>query len=88
MSTTRDKQDQFKQLVRNLRLREGHWTDQNLRSALATLDMTQKELAALTGKNLRTASRWATGATPVPQTVAMLLQGLLDQRKHGWKAAN
>jgi plasmid maintenance system antidote protein VapI len=85
MTTPRDKQDRFKRLIRSLRLRSGQWTGQNLRAALETLDLTQAQLATLAAVNLRTVSRWVNDTTPVPLTVALMVQGLLDKQKHGWK---
>lgn len=52
----------------------------SLTAARVTLGLTQAELARILGVNVRTPSRWETGATPIPAVVAKLIVAALMSR--------
>ena len=49
------------------------------RKHLESLGATQKEAAALVGKDIRTSRRWAAGY-PIPRAVALLLRIMVRKR--------
>ena len=49
----------------------------SLTAARVVLGLTQAELARVLGVNVRTPSRWETGATPIPSVVAKLVVAAL-----------
>lgn len=52
---------------------------QRVRRVLDYLELKQADLASLVGVDARTMRRYATGGSPVPATVALLL-GILERR--------
>lgn len=61
-------------------------TPQEFKEARANLGYTQVELAAKLGKCERIVKYYEAGHTPVPQTVALLLQsGVVKPKKKGGK---
>ena len=49
-------------------------TPTDFTAAIRALGMSQRRLGRLLGLDHNTANRWATGASPVPQAVALLLK--------------
>jgi hypothetical protein len=45
------------------------------KARLSALGLTQDALAPLIGKTARQVNRYSTGATPIPKSVQMLLEG-------------
>jgi len=70
-------------------------TPTQFREALRALHYTHQRFAARVGTNVRTVRRWASGATPVPAAVALVL-ALEEERQvadakvkilHAWIAS-
>lgn len=51
-----------------------------LQTLLERLDILNREFAALAGVSARTAYRWLNGTTPVPRSVILMLELLIERR--------
>ena len=52
-------------------------TPDELADASNTLGLTNSDLALITGNTLRAVQYWGTGRSPIPQSVAILLNAML-----------
>jgi DNA-binding transcriptional regulator YiaG len=52
--------------------------EEQYRAALERLKLTQAQAAELFNVNDRTSRRWALGETPVPTSVAMVLENMIE----------
>jgi len=59
-------------------------TPAEFRAAITKLGLSQEEAGRLLGRSGRTGQRWATGKSPIPHTVALLL--VLAVRDKKWAA--
>ena len=55
-------------------------TKEELRATIKHLGLRQVDVAWMAGVSGRQAKRWATGKSPIPRAVALLLLGLADGR--------
>jgi len=57
-----------------------HMRPKQYQSARETLDWTHQRLANAIGKTERHSHRYASGATPIPKTVAIMVRRLVQDR--------
>jgi hypothetical protein len=55
-------------------------TPEDLQQFMDNKNLTQSDIAWITGKNVRTVQFWLTGKHPVPQLVAMLCQAIEENQ--------
>lgn len=52
-------------------------TPEEITEAVHTLGLTNSDLALITGNTLRAVQYWMNGRSPIPQTVAIMLNAML-----------
>jgi hypothetical protein len=53
-------------------------TPRELADAAQTMGLTNSDLALITGNTIRAVQYWFTGRNPIPQSVAILLNAMLE----------
>ena len=53
-------------------------TPKELADAAQTMGLTNSDLALITGNTIRAVQYWFTGRNPIPQSVAILLNAMLE----------